>query len=92
MRQGFLKGSFHLFGGRLRNNPRGHVVEMFRKVLGVSMALTFEGALHDLGKVALGRHLSGTRLRLQRGGIFLGEINCQVHGFLLHVNPAARVR
>ena len=45
MHEGCLKRSFHLFGCCLRSNLRGHVVEMFRKVLGVSMALTFEGAL-----------------------------------------------
>src|SRR5947199_9662393 len=60
--QGFLQGGFHLFGGRLRGDLRGHVVQMLRKILGVPVALTFEGMRHDMGKVALGQHTSGARL------------------------------
>jgi hypothetical protein len=77
MRQGFPKGCFHLFGSRLRRNLRGHVIEVFRKVFGVPAVLTFKGVLHNLGKVALGRHTSGACLRLKGGGILLRQVNIQ---------------
>lgn len=83
MRQGLLKSSLHLFRSRLRVELRGHVVQMLPKILGVLAALTFKGACHDLGKVALSRHTSGARLRFKSGGILLRQVNCQVHGFSL---------
>ena len=73
MRQGFLKGAFHLFGGRFRGNLRGHVVQVLCKVLRVPVVLALKSARDNLGKVkvALGRHVRGARLDFERGGILL---------------------
>ena len=92
MRQGFLKGSFHLFGGRFRSNLGGHVVQMFPQVPGVPAVLVFKGSRDDMGKVALGRHTGGARLGFQRGGSLLRQVNRQVRGLLLQVNLVASVR
>jgi hypothetical protein len=88
MRQGFLKGSLHLFGSRLRGDLRGHVVQVLPKILDIPAALMFKSTRHDLSKVTLDRHTSGARLRLKCGGILLRQVNCQVHTLLLQVNPA----
>ena len=85
MRQSFLKGSLHLFGCRLRGNLRGHVVQVLPKILGVPAVLLFKGACHDMGKVALGRHTGGARLRFKRGCVLLRQVNSQVHTLLLRL-------
>ena len=69
MRQCFLKGSFHLFAGRLRSNLRGHDVQMLAEVFSVTVALKFKSLCNDMGKVALGRHTGGSCLGFQRCGI-----------------------
>ena len=86
LRQGFLKGSFRLFGGRFRSNLGGHVVQMFPQVPGVPAVLVFKGSRDDMSKVALGRHTGGARLSFKRGGILLRQVNRQVHGLLLQVS------
>jgi hypothetical protein len=73
LRQGFLKGGFHPFGGRVRGNLRGHVVQMLPKVLGVSPILTFNRPRDNLGKIALGRNTGGARLSCQCGVILLRQ-------------------
>jgi hypothetical protein len=88
VRQGFLKGSLHLFDGRLRGDLRCHVGQVAPKILGVPAVLMLKGAGHDMGKIALGRHTSGARLRFKRRGILLRQVNCQVHKLLFQVNPA----
>jgi len=86
MRQRFLEGSLHLFGSRLRGNLRGHIVQVLFKIFGIPPVLTFKGARHDLSKVALSRHASGTSLRFKRGRILLRQVDRQVHMFLLQSN------
>ena len=88
--QGFLKRGLHLFGGCVRGNLRGHVVQMFSKVLGILPVLTFQRPRDDIGKVAVGGHTGGTRLGFKRGSVLLREINRQVHGPLLQVNPCCQ--
>jgi len=75
LRQGILKGGFHLFGGRVRGNLRSHVVQMFPKVLGVPPVLAFKGSGDDIRKVALGRNTVGARLGFERGGVLLGQVD-----------------
>jgi hypothetical protein len=50
------------------------------KILGVPAMPAFKSAGDDLSKVALGRHVSGTRLRFQVGGILFRQIYRHVHG------------
>ena len=71
MREGFLKGGFHLFSGRFRSNLRRHVIQVFPKVFGVAAVLAFKGPRNNMGEVSVGRHTSGARLSLKRRGILL---------------------
>jgi hypothetical protein len=87
LRQSFLESGFHLFGGGLWSNLRGHVVQVLPKVLGVTAVLGLKGPRDDIGKVALGRHTGGARLGFKRSGILLRQVNRQVHELLLNVNP-----
>jgi hypothetical protein len=82
MVKSFLQGRFHLFGRRLRNNSRGHVVEMvFELVHFVPMPGL--KCMHDYqSQVAISRHASRARLGFELGGIVIRQVNSQVHGFL----------
>jgi hypothetical protein len=79
LRQSLFKGGLHLFGRCPRGNLRSHIIQMMFQILDSASMLTFEGAGDDLSKVTLGRHLSGARLGLQRGGILLREVNGHIH-------------
>ena len=58
--------------------------------------MALKGKGHDLSKVTLSRHLSGSRLGLQLGGILLREVDGHIHSpiprSLFSVTQVARPR